>query len=324
MNSIEISKFLRYHLKMRHVLLLVALADHASILAAAQQLEIAQPAASKLLAELEHALGMTLFERHSRGITPNLYGEVLIRRARSMLYEMQAAEAEITALRKGTQGHVALGTISGPAAHNIPNACLAFNQRYPEIHLSIELDYSLPLIKRLLQRQLDIIVGRMLDSSSSEQLQFDVLGEENHLIIVGKTHPLARVKKAHLTLALLVQEAWILPPTGSFLRTRIETAFRVVGLHLPTNVIETADTRLVVQLLQHGQHLAALPPESIQMPQKLNLVQLPIDLDIQLEPYGIITRTDHALSPAATLFVATLKEHFQSNTVSAKSINLRK
>ena len=83
--------FLRVRLKLRHLQLFLALEEHRNLHRAAASLAISQPAASKLLGDLESQLGVTLFERHSRGVTPNWYGEIVIRHARSILSELHHA-----------------------------------------------------------------------------------------------------------------------------------------------------------------------------------------------------------------------------------------
>ena len=70
-------------LKTRHLLLLLHLYEQRTVLKAAEAASMTQPAASKLLAEMEDMLGVKLFERHARGVEPTWYGQVLIRRARS-------------------------------------------------------------------------------------------------------------------------------------------------------------------------------------------------------------------------------------------------
>ena len=85
-------------LKTRHLLLLLHLYEQRSVVRAAEAANMTQPAASKLLAEMEDMLGVQLFERHARGVEPTWYGQVLIRRARSALSEIGRAHDEIAAL----------------------------------------------------------------------------------------------------------------------------------------------------------------------------------------------------------------------------------
>ena len=67
MSNTSPDRFVRTHLKTRHLVLLVELGRHGSIFHAAEAAHLTQPAASKLLTELEYVLGVQLFERLPRG-----------------------------------------------------------------------------------------------------------------------------------------------------------------------------------------------------------------------------------------------------------------
>src|SRR3954463_2950876 len=71
--------FIRARLKTRQLMLLTAICDEGNIHRAAEVLNMSQPAASKLLKDLEDMLGVSLFERQPRGMRPNWYGETMIR-----------------------------------------------------------------------------------------------------------------------------------------------------------------------------------------------------------------------------------------------------
>ena len=87
--------FIRARLKTRQLLLLVALAEEGNIHRAAQVLNMTQPAASKLLKDLEDVLEVPLFERLPRGMRPTWYGETMIRHARMALASLSQAHDEI-------------------------------------------------------------------------------------------------------------------------------------------------------------------------------------------------------------------------------------
>ena len=93
--------FIRARLKTRQLLLLVALAEEGNIHRAAQVLNMTQPAASKMLKELEEVLEVTLFERLPRGMQPTWYGESMIRHARMVLTNLNHAHDELSALKAG-------------------------------------------------------------------------------------------------------------------------------------------------------------------------------------------------------------------------------
>ena len=86
--------FIRARLKTRQLLLLVALAEEGNIHRAAQVLNMTQPAASKLLKDLEDVLEVPLFERLPRGMRPTWYGETMIRHARVALASLNQAHDE--------------------------------------------------------------------------------------------------------------------------------------------------------------------------------------------------------------------------------------
>ncbi len=96
--------FIRARLKTRQLMLLTAICDEGNIHRAAEVLNMSQPAASKLLKDLEDMLGVSLFERQPRGMRPNWYGETMIRHARIALSSLREAGQEVDALKVGTVG----------------------------------------------------------------------------------------------------------------------------------------------------------------------------------------------------------------------------
>src|SRR3982751_6362573 len=106
--------FVRARLKPRQLLLLVALDDEGSIHRAAHVLNMTQPAASKLLKDLEDVLEVALFERMPRGMRPTWFGETMIRHARVALTSLDHAHDELIALKAGSFGQVSVGAITSP------------------------------------------------------------------------------------------------------------------------------------------------------------------------------------------------------------------
>ena len=87
--------FIRARLKTRQLMLLTAICDEGNIHRAAEVLNMSQPAASKLLKDLEDMLGVTLFDRQPRGMRPNWYGETMIRHARIALSSLREAGQDV-------------------------------------------------------------------------------------------------------------------------------------------------------------------------------------------------------------------------------------
>jgi DNA-binding transcriptional LysR family regulator len=300
-------RFVRSHLKTRQLVLLVELGRHGSILHAAQAANLTQPAASKLLAELEHALGVQLFERLPRGVAPTLYGDVMIRRAGAALAEMDAAHQEVMELLSGLSGRVAIGTVMTPSTGLLPEAVKRLKRSYPRVHVAITVDTSKLMIQRLRAGELDLVIGRILDTESAAVLNFEPLNDEPHSLIARAGHPLAGA--ANLQLAELVREGWILPPSGSILRDRLTALFLSQGLDQPAEIVETLALPVITKLLIGSDMVCALPTELVQsyLDAKL-LAVLPIELGVRMDLYGIVTRKHHQLSPGALAMLQTLRD----------------
>ncbi|WP_019924345.1 LysR family transcriptional regulator [Duganella zoogloeoides] len=300
-------RFVRSHLKMRHLILLVELGRHASIANAAAAARLTQPSASRLISDLEHVLGIQLFERMARGVVPTWAGKMLIRRAGVALAEMDAAHFEISTLLSGIGGRVAIGSVLTPATNILMQAIKLFKARSQKASLVVDFSTSKSMVERLLDGQLDMVLGRILDTSTVPLLNFEPITDEVHHLIVRATHPL--VGRANLQLAELVEQSWIVPPAGSILRDRLTALFLSEGLDPPVETVETLSVPLVVSLVTNTDMLVALPKELVQAQLAAGeLVALPFDLKLRMDVYGIITRQGHVLSPGAEIMVDALRE----------------
>src|SRR5882757_5879249 len=256
MSKVPASWFIRSRLKTRQIVLLVYLDEHRSVLRAADAAGMTQPAASKLLRELEETFDVPLFERQARGVVPTWYGEILIRHARSVLSEISRAQEEIAALKAGLTGQAAIGTVMNPGTNLVPMAVAQLKQKHPQMLVSIELDYSKPLVAKLLRGELDIVIARILDSRGAEQLQTEPLADERHAVIAGAHHPLAG--RSDLQLQDLVDQGWILPPPGSLIRDRLISVFLQRGLRAPSNLVESFSLPVITSLLRTTNMVVAL------------------------------------------------------------------
>ncbi len=294
-------------LKTRHLALLLHLYEQRSVLRAAEAANMTQPAASKLLAEMEGLLGVPLFERHARGVEPTTFGLAMVRRARSALSEIERAREEIAALREGRLGQVSIGTVVNPGTTLVPQAVAAVKRDFPGLLVEVEMDYSRPLVARLLDGQLDIVIGRIMGPEGADELEFEPLADEPHAVIVRSGHPLAAAETVRH--ADLQDHGWIMPPRGSVLRTRLDAVFHQYGLRSPQNLVETSSLPVIIHLLRHSDLLTALPTESVApYLQTAQMQVLPIDLGVRMEYFGIIRRRDKTPSPGVARMLDTLRE----------------
>jgi DNA-binding transcriptional LysR family regulator len=297
--------FIRARLKPRQLLLLVSIEELGNIHKAAEALGMSQPAASKLLKELEDALDVPLFDRLARGMRATAYGEIMIRHARMTLSTLGIAYQEIGALKTGLVGQVAIGIIMPPGAMLLPMTIAEIKQQYPLLQIRVELDSSDVLVARLLEGNLDMAIARLFEHHDKSAFNFQRLGEESMCLISRQGHPLLRKRK--LALADLVSASWVIP-TGKVLRHRFEMMFRDQGLAPPSNLVETPAVLIMTSLLQQTDMIAVLSLEAGRHYREHGMVSLlPIELPLKMDAYGIITRHGHLLSPGAALMLQAIR-----------------
>ncbi|MGU7784179.1 LysR substrate-binding domain-containing protein [Burkholderia sp. PU8-34] len=297
---------IRTRLKTRQLLLVVALADEGSIHRAAAALNMTQPAASKLLRELEDTIGAVLFERLPRGMRPTLYGDALIRHARAALGSLDQAREELSALKAGHLGHVSVGAITSPGLRLVPPAVAAVKDTHAGVHVSVEIDTSNVLLERLAQDKLDIVLGRLSAEHDKLRLRYEPLTGEPVAAVVRPGHPLLGC--APLALADVQRAAWVVPPAGSVLRHRFELMFQRASLAPPANVVETAALLFITRVLEQSDMIAVLADEVARYYAGHGIVALlPLEMDCRMDDFGLITRTDRLVSPAVSVMVDAIR-----------------
>ncbi|GAA4330298.1 LysR family transcriptional regulator [Pigmentiphaga soli] len=297
---------LRSRLKMRQILLLAALGDLANLRRAAAQLGMTQPAATKLLHELEAALNVPLFERSRRGMAATLYGEAMIRHARALLSDLDAARDEIDALAGGSAGTVAVGTMTSTASELVPRAVASLLARSPDVRVSLVEGAHDMLMGALQRGELDLVLGRVMGGAAMDELELEVLYEDKFLVVCGPQHPLA--KKRKIRLADLTGQRWILPPATAPLRQRLDILFMEQAGDKPRNAVESVSLLSNLSLLQKSPALAVMPADLVGQFSGSGLVRaLPVPLPGLFGPVALITRGGRRRSPAVDAFIGELR-----------------
>lgn len=299
--------FIRARLKTRQLLLLVALAEEGNIHRAADVLNMTQPAASKLLKDLEDVLGVSLFDRLPRGMRATPCGEAMIRHARVALSTLNQAHDEVQAMKAGRFGQVAVGAITTPGIMLLPQAISRVKQAHPTLRVSLQVEGSDVLMERMAQGKVDILVARLFAQHDKTALRFEAMAEEPVVAIVRPGHPLLSID--NLTLRDLSGCGWIVPPEGSVMRHRFDLMFSEAGLDTPMNLLETSALLFVTKMISQSDMVGLVAGDVGRYYAQHNVVAvLPIELPCRMDAFGLITRTDRPLSPAARVMLAAIRQ----------------
>jgi DNA-binding transcriptional LysR family regulator len=291
----------------RQIVLLNALDLHGSLHRAAEAMHTTQPAATALLKQLEQSLNVTLFERHSRGMRPTPYGEVMIRYARGVLHDYEHADDEIIALSRGAAGLVRVGSVTGAVPTLLAPSLAAFKAANPRMRIAVEVDTSDLLMPGLVNGDLDIVLGRLPDQFANNDLEIELFEGEPMSVVARPGHKLfdARVVR----LADLVPLTWILHPSGSPMRRRVEAALQGASVATALDIIETSSILATTAMLESTDMISVVPLEVARHYAKYGLIGiLPVELPVAMVNLGIITRRTKGLSPATKGFLHCLRE----------------
>ena len=301
----SLSPALLGRLRARHLALVVALDTHRSLRRAAAEIALTQPAATKLLHDLEDALGAPLFERHAWGMSPTPYGDTLVRHARGMLNDLAQAQSDIAAQRAGALGSLRVGGVTGSVPRFIAPAIGALRAANPRVRVYALVNTSEVLVDALRRGELDVAVTPRPPDDELVGLKTRALADEPLTIVARAAHPLAR--KRSVALPGLNALTWIVPPAGSPLRRDFDAIHAVAGARPPTDLIETVSIVATLALLQTSDALSLLPEGLARHYEAPGmLARLAVPLPGAGTRYEVMTRASRALAPAAQAFVEAL------------------
>jgi DNA-binding transcriptional LysR family regulator len=287
-------------LRMRQVALLLAVEDCLTLRGAAAQLGLTQPAATKMLHELENALGQPLFERTGRSLRLNPAGERVLGYFRGIRGSMEALNRDLSELQLGSAGRLAIGSIMAATPGRLTEALVQLKARFPLLTIEIAVDTSDQLMPQLHEGVLEVVIGR--DARESGEHLFRVVDDESLAIVAGRDHPLAQGRDVDF--ALLAEYPWILQPTGSPARDVVEREFSAHHQPVPRGLIETGSILTTMSLVSRSQMVGAIPATVAQRNAEHGLVAM-IDYTFhhKLPSYGSIVRRDRPLSVPARHFL---------------------
>jgi len=289
-------------LKLHDVRVLMSVVQAGSMSKAAERLGTAQPALSRSIAELEHALGVRLLDRGPRGVEPTAYGRALIKRGVAVFDELRQGVKDIEFLADPTAGELRIGAGESMAAGPILVAIDRLSRQYPRISVHVATGNLEKLCDELIQRNIEIAIIRISGPIVHRQLVVERLFEDSYLVAAGAQNPWMRRRRVQL--ADLVNEPWVLRPFDMLPGAFIAQVFRANGLPPPRATVFTMSINMHNRLLATGRYLGVLPSFSLRMPgAHPSLKALPVELPGTRQPTGIITVKNRALSPLAQLFL---------------------
>lgn len=234
-----------WHPEMRALRYFVCVAEEKSFSKASGRLRIAQPALSRQIANIEQNLGVSLFERHPRGVELTEAGELLLASSYSIFAQLSRAYRDITNNSQSPKGIVVIGTPPTPGEFILPELLKRVKERYPEIELRLVEGFSRQLEKALLSGEIALAV--MHDPPNRSDIRTQVLIEER-LSLIGPPHVL---QQDSYTFEEAAGMPLVMPPRPNYLRMIVDRVADEKQLSL--NVVQRVEGVWHLKaLVRHG------------------------------------------------------------------------
>lgn len=293
-------------LKLKQLRLLVAVGKHRSILHAARELNTSQPAATKMIKDLEADFDVQLFERTNRGVVPTIFGEAMIRHGKLIFAQISHAAQELDDLNDGASGRVVVGTLLAASSLWLPDAIARVTQQKPNLTIKIVEGTNEFLMPLLRSGELDFIVGLLPLHRHRQEVEQERFYDEQIVAVCRPGHPLAARK--NLKLDHLIRYPWIVPPPETSLRRQLDGVFIDQGFSLPEGYVESVSYLANRALLRATDMIGGFPSHVAQTDIAAGvLVKLNWQVPIPAGPVGVSFRKNTPLSPAAQFLMGELR-----------------
>ena len=299
--------------RLRHLQLLVAVADQGNLKHAAEEVGLSQPAATQAIAELEQLLELRLFERHSKGMRLAAAGSILIPVIRNMLEALQAATQALATLQEGASGLLRVGVITAVASAVLGERVLRFCARHPDMRVEIIEDAAEHLVQELLSGSLNLVLGRRPQPLPAK-LRFEALRPDEAIVIAGPRHPL--VGRQGLTLEDLGGYAWMRAAPGVWTREIFDALFEDAGMRPRLHQVSLASLGPLPEILSDNQTIAMVPAGIGRSLVRWNLaVRLDAHLGTPRGEIGVLCAAESMEDPICLEFMAALRAESEGEPV---------
>ena len=293
-------------MELRQLRYLVALADECHFTRAAAREHVAQPALSQQISRLEAEVGLALVERTTRRVAMTDAGELLVARARHILAELEAAQAELQTLAGVQGGRLSVGALHTMGPVDLSLLLASFHRNHPAVELTVREQSSEELADMLREDVIDLAFLSVTERIQSRGLELHRLVTEELVAVLPMEHPLAG--REGIGLRELAGDPFMTFRAGSRLRELLDSGAAAAGFE-PRIALESNESRRIRSLVSSGLGVAILPRSDADGPgapvATARLIEPELTRDVTLA-----SRAGRRHSPAAVAFLALTRQAF--------------
>lgn len=291
----------------------VALADQQSFTRAARLLNVAQPSLSATIRDLEAALGVTIFDRISRGVSLTPVGRQLLPVARRVHADVELMLSTSSDLARLSQGRVRVACSNVIAVAQLIPLASRFEERFPNIRIEVVDSVEQSLAGLVRSEEVDFAIATEVDPEP--RIVQTRIAEDCLAVYVPASHRLA--ERDEVTWADLNGEPLALLHKGNPLRKLVDRTAGRLGVWLTVaNEVSFGSTALA--LAERGLAVTVLPTNAQQANTTYSCRRKPLVKPSVPRRVVILSLAGRSLSPAAAEFKAVCATDFPASFDKAK------
>lgn len=230
-----------------------------SISGGARLLNISQPSVSNAIAQLEQALGASLFERSRSGIVLTLEGEALLCRAESIDSLLRDAEAEVKLASVGVAGPLRVGGTPGALVSLLPDAVRWLEDRIGHFALHVVERPDHDLAAMLHRGEIELAFVTTGIEQPPEGIEERTFSRDPFALIVGRQNDHLPAK---ISLKDMAAMRWVLPEARGAFRRQIDALFIAADISVPQDIIR-CDSLLTTKAIVRGSRRVTILPMQV-------------------------------------------------------------
>src|SRR6185295_12342091 len=185
-------------MELRHLRYFVAVAEEQNVSRAAMRLHISQPPLSRQIRDLEHELGIALFDHGSKPVRLTEAGRVFLAEARALLQRAEDAIQMAKAVAGGERGEIHVGYAPSLTVELLPQALRYFQEANPGVRVQLHDLSTQEMLRGLRDGKLHVALFIQMSAKVMADLVFEELSRYPVCVAVHPSHPLARARKVGL------------------------------------------------------------------------------------------------------------------------------
>jgi LysR family transcriptional regulator, pca operon transcriptional activator len=304
------ARHLTRRLKLHHLRVVDALASYRSLLQASHALGISQPALSKSIRELEETIGVTLFERHSKGMRSNAFGTLVEESARRIIAELARLDAQLDSQLEPESGVITVGSLPVTAVGFLPGLLVSLRVAMPDLCINVIQSDTEQMLSALLAGEVDLVLGRLYEPAAPDAFVREQLYDEPISLLAREGHPLLAAKPIRQD--DLAEYGLVLPSLTHRVAREIEDALAAMKLEPPPSALRSNSLGLIRELLLTTEMVAAMP--RLMMAGDLirgSVRSLLLPVPTPPRPAGIIFAEGRPMAPLISAFVSFTRNYVQ-------------